>query len=222
MRPAERVLAALAANGLLLTQDKALPNVVGILTGESLRTSWWSHPKSHLIFSVLSELADHPNVLFTKLLYRKDTLVHRTLWPAVLAVGSARDKWQEQGLSVDARRLLERLGRGVRSVRAVGAPVKELERRLLVTTQEIHTESGRHEMALESWKAWSRRVGCTAIKSVPRAREALEEAAVRLGAPLTSLPWPTRTPLSDSRLQRTRLRAPLSRKPLDRQSRKFQ
>ena len=192
MRPADPVLTALAANGLLLTQDKALPNVVGILTGESLRTSWWSHPKSHLIFSVLSELTDHPDVLFTKLLYRKDTLVHRSLWPAVLAVGSARDKWQVQGLSVDAKRLLARARRGDGPVRGVGAPVKELERRLLVTTQEIHSASGRHEMVLESWRAWSRRVDCTAIESVPRARKALEDAAVRLGASLTSLPWPTR------------------------------
>ena len=192
MRPADPVLAALTANGLLLTQDKALPNVVGILTGESLRTSWWGHPKAHLIFSVLSELTDHPDVLFTKLLYRKDTLVHRSLWPAVLAVGSARDRWQVQGLSVDAKRLLERLRKGGGPIRGVGAPVKELERRLLVTTQEIHTESGRHEMVLESWLAWSRRVDCTAIQSVPRARKALEGAAVRLGAPLTSLPWPTR------------------------------
>jgi hypothetical protein len=47
-------------------------------------------------------------------------------------------------------------------------------------------------MALESWLAWSRRVGCTAIRPVPRARKALEDAAVRLGASLTSLPWPTR------------------------------
>jgi len=193
MRPADPVLAALTAKGLLLTQDKALPNVVGILTGESLRTSWWGHPKAHLIFSVLSELADHPDVLFTKLLYRKDTLVHRSLWPAVLAVGSARDKWQVQGLSVDAKRLLARARRGDGPVRGVGAPVKELERRLLVTTQEIHTASGRHEMVLESWRAWSRRVDCTAIESVPRARKALEDAAVRLGAPLTSLPWPTRS-----------------------------
>jgi hypothetical protein len=147
---------------------------------------------SHLIFSVLSELADHPDVLFAKLLRRKDTLVHRSLWPAVLAVGSARGQWQLQGLSVDAKRLLGRLGGGRGPVRGVGAPVKELERHLLVTTREIHTESGRHEMALESWQAWSRRVGCTAIRSVPRARKALEDAAVRLGAPLTSLPWPTR------------------------------
>ena len=192
MRPVSRVLTALAGNGLLLKQDKALPNVVGILTGESLRTSWWSHPKAHLIFAVLSELADHPDVLFTKLLHHKDTLVHRSLWPAVLAVGTARDQWQLQGLSGEAKRLLERLGRGGGPVRAVGAPVKELETRLLVTTQEIHTASGRHEMALDSWHAWSRRVGCSASQSVPRARKALEEAAATLGAPLKALPWPAR------------------------------
>ena len=193
MRPADRVLAALAANGLLLTQDKRLPNVVGILTGESLRTSWWSHPKAHLIFSVLSELADHPDVLFTKLLYRKDTLVHRSLWPAVLAVGDARGQWQVQGLSGGAKRLLQRLDRGDGSVRATGAPVNELEARLLATAQEIHTESGRHEMALESWHAWSRRVGCSAIRSIPRARKALEEASVTLGAPFRALPWPVKS-----------------------------
>ena len=193
MRPADRVLAALAANGLLLTQDKALPSVVGILTGESLRTSWWSHPKSHLIFSVLSELVEHPDVLFTKLLYRKDTLVHRSLWPAVLAVGSAREQWQVRGLSDEARRLLERLDSGDGSVRAAGAPVKELEERLLAVAQEIHTDSGRHEKALETWHAWSERVGCSAIQSVQHARKALEEASVKLGAPLKSLPWPAKS-----------------------------
>lgn len=193
MRPVNPVLEALAANGLLLKQDKALPNVVSILTGESLRTSWWSHPKAHLIFTVLSELAKHPDVLFTKLLYRKDTLVHKALWPAVLAAGRAREPWQVQGLSSDAESLLDRLDRGGGTIRAVGAPVKELEARLLVTTQEIHTESGRHEMALESWRSWARRTECTAIRSVPRARELLEQAAVKLGVPLKSLPWTARS-----------------------------
>lgn len=108
MQPVSRVLAALVEKGLLLKQDKTLPSVVGILTGESLRTSWWSHPKARLIFSVLSELADHPDVLFTKLLHRKDTLVHRSLWPAVLAVGRGRERWQLQGLSSEAGRLLAR------------------------------------------------------------------------------------------------------------------
>lgn len=189
MRPVNRVLAALADNGLLLKQDKALPNVVSMLTGESLSTSWWSHPEAHLIFAVLSELAEHPDVLVTKLLYRKDTLVHKSLWPALLALGKAREQWQMQGLSADAKSLLERLDKGEGVIRAVGASVKELEARLLVTTQEIHTESGRHEIAVESWRSWSRRIKCIAIRSVPRARKLLEEEAVKLGAPLKSLPW---------------------------------
>ena len=92
--PVRRILEALAARGLLLKQDKALPSVVGILTGESLTTSWWSHPKGRLIFAVLSELADHKDVLFTKLLLRKDTLVHRSLWPAVVAVSRWRVRWR--------------------------------------------------------------------------------------------------------------------------------
>lgn len=190
MRPVNRVLAALGDAGLLLVQDKTLPSVVGILTGESLRTSWWGHPKAHLIFSVLAELADHPDVLFAKLLCRKDTLIHRSLWPALLAVGNAREQWQVQQLSVGARRLLQRLGRGGPPVRGVGSAVKELERRLLVSSREIHTKSGRHEMALESWQAWSGRVDCAAIPSVPLARKTLEDTAGRLGAPLTALPWP--------------------------------
>lgn len=192
MSPAERVLAALAENHLLLKQDKVVPNVVGILTGESLRTSWWSHPRAHLIYAVLLELADHPDVLFAKLLYRKDTLIHRPLWPAVLEVGRSREPWQAQGLSDGAKRLLERLDRGEGPIRAGGAPVKELEVRLLATAREIHTESGRHEMAVESWQAWSARVGCVPAGSVVPSRKVLEDAAARLGAPLKALPWSAR------------------------------
>jgi hypothetical protein len=191
MKPADLVLAALARNQLLLKQDKVVPNVVGILTGESLSTSWWSHPKARLIFAVLSQLADHPDVLFAKLLYRKDTLIHRPLWPALLAVGLAREPWQARGLSDDAKRLLERVDRGEDPVRAAGEAVRELEVRLLATTREVHTESGRHAMAIESWQTWTARVGCGPALSVPDARNALEGAAARIGAPPKALPWPT-------------------------------
>src|SRR5882724_11356365 len=127
MSPAERVLRALAEHGLLLKQDKVVPNVVSIITGEVLRTSWWSHPQGRLIFSVLAELADHPDVLTTKLLHRKDTLVHRTLWSPLLAVACARAPWQLQGLSRSAASLLRRVDRSTESVRATGAAVAELE-----------------------------------------------------------------------------------------------
>jgi hypothetical protein len=188
MQALDRVLASLAENGLLLKQDKELSSVVGLVTGESLRTSWWSHPKGRLIFAVLSELAEHPDVLSTKLLRKKDTLVHRRLWPALLAVGRARAGWQTEGLSREAGRLLDRVESG-EAVHATGAPVKELEKRLLVTTRQVHTASGRHEIALESWNEWSRRTGCRPLESVPRAKKLLEDAAVRLGAPVEALPW---------------------------------
>lgn len=190
MTPTEEVLAALASHGLLLKQDKATPSVVGILTGESLSTSWWSHPKGRLIFAVLSELGDHPDVLFTKLLHRKDTLVHRSLWPALLTIAASREPWQLRGLSASAASLLERIDTGEGTVRETGAAVKELETRLLAVARQVHTESGRHEILLEPWEVWAARVRCKPLRSVASARKAIEKAATSLGAPLTALPWP--------------------------------
>lgn len=190
----ESVFAALAQYGLLLKQDKSIPNVVGIITGESLSMSWWSHPKSHLIFSVLAKLADEPQVLFAKLLDRKDTLVHSSLWPALLAVGSAREPWQLKGLSPAAAELLGRIDRGRLEIRSTGAVAKELQIRLLASAHEVHTESGRHEWVLESWDSWSGRVRCKALGCGADGRERLEHAATRLGAPLKSLPWRKRSP----------------------------
>ena len=188
MQPTQELLRALADRGLLLTQDKSLPNVVTLLTGQSLRGSWWSHPKARLIFSILSDLGQHPDVLFTKLLYGKVTLLHRRLWSPFLAVASARDPWQVRGLSPKARRLLRTLeAKGF--VQASGAAVKELEGRLLAHAEEVHTESGRHEIRLETWQVWSQRVGEKPARSASRARRTLEEAVRELGAPLTALPW---------------------------------
>jgi hypothetical protein len=188
MKTADRVFEALAEHGLLLEQDKKLPNVVTLLTGQSLRSSWWSHPKGRLIFATLTELGRDPDVLFTKLLHGKVTLVHRRLWPSFLAVASAREAWQVRGLEASARSLLRDVDRAG-SVRASGPAVKELERRLLVHTEEVHTDSGRHEILLKLWRTWSERVGCKPASSPARARDTLEAAVRLLGAPLGALPW---------------------------------
>jgi hypothetical protein len=185
----DSVLGALIRYGMLLKQDKELPSVVGIVAGESVRGSWWSHPRAHEIFAILSELTDHPDVLVTKLLHRKDTLVHRALWPHLLGVGNARADWQLEGLSDAALALLERLDASVEPVMASGAAARELQYRLLAVGSEVHTESGRHAMVLESWTAWAARAGCTATESEHDARECLESAARKLGAREKSLPW---------------------------------
>ena len=101
----EKVLATLSGSGLLLLQDKSLPNLVTLVTGETLSGSWWSHAQGGVIFAVLSELSDHPDVLSVKLVKKKVTLVHRRLWPALLTMVARDDPWQMKGLSAPARRL---------------------------------------------------------------------------------------------------------------------
>lgn len=182
------ILTTLQSTGLLLRQDKALPNVVSLITGESLNASWWGHPQAQLIFRTLNELAGHPDVLVTKLIAGKVTFVHRDLWPALLAVALAREPWQIHSLSPPAERLLaEMQQRG--TVQAAGAAAKQLETRLLVHAEEIHTTSGAHSMLLEPWSDWAEQHDCIPLSSVDTARAVLSAAAQRLGAPPRALPW---------------------------------
>ena len=84
------VLAKLKEYGLLLQTDVNLPNVCALVAGAPVRGSWWGHPRSHEIFRVNCELAEHPDVLMCKLVSGKITYFHRALWPAVIAIGRAR------------------------------------------------------------------------------------------------------------------------------------
>lgn len=182
------VLKALRRFGLLLKQDRVLPNVVAIITGETLTTSWWSHPQSHAIFHCLAHLADHPDVLFTKLVAGKDTLIHRHLWPDFLAVATAGEPWQYRRLTSQAKDLLSK-AQGQGPVLASGAPVKELEKRLLVHGEQVHTASGRHETQLETWAAWADRVACPTEVSAQLGKTRLEAVLQKLGGSAGQLPW---------------------------------
>jgi hypothetical protein len=152
------LLKVLREQGLLLQQDSSLPNVVNLVLGENLRTSWWSHPRAQEVLSCLTELVGHLDVLMTKLIGGKVTFVHRGLWPALLAVASAKEPWQFHRLPADARRLydkVEKLG----EIMAAGKLARELERRLLVHGEQVHTAAGHHEMRLESWSHWAKQTG---------------------------------------------------------------
>lgn len=161
----------------MLLQDKDLPSAVGSITGERVSGSWWSHPRAHEIFRELGELDD---AIATKLIAGKVTFVHRKLWPALAAVGVAREAWQMRGLSPAARKLLARVDREGR-IRASGAGSKELQERLLVNAHEEHTESGRHETMLERWPP--------SRLTAEKGRRRLEEAAAAIGAAASRLPW---------------------------------
>ena len=158
----ERVRAELSRIGLLLMQHKELPNVVTLITGEHLSTSWWSHKKAQEIFACLESLDDV--ALETHLIGGRVTFVHKRLWPALAAAGMSM--------------------RGPKTL-----PKKDQQARLLVVAHEVHTASGKHEVRIESWKDWAKREGVRPMKSAEDARQQLEDAATELGASAKLLPW---------------------------------
>ncbi len=177
--------------GLLLAADVTLPSVATIVAGEPIRGSWWGHPKSHAIFAAISGLARHPDAIAIPLVSGKVTFVHRRLWPALVAVACAREPWQTAKLSPKARALLKRVDTAG-ELQASGDAVRELERRLLVRTAQVHTDAGSHAKQVERWDRWARRVGVKPATDVADARRQIENAVSALG-PSTSrvtLPWP--------------------------------
>jgi len=150
-----RLLRSLQENGILLLSDKALPSVVGIVAGPRVKGSWWGHEKGHEIFRELGKLESNPDALTTRLVSGKVTYLHRRLWPDFISIANAREGWQIRGLPSGARRLLAEVdGKG--QVRMDTYPGKsedarEIERRLLVYTEDIHTDKGFHTKLLSAW-----------------------------------------------------------------------
>jgi hypothetical protein len=80
-------MSALIEHGMLLeSAGGPLPSVAEMIAGEPIRGSWWGHPAGHAIFDALNSLAESPDVVRTRLVNGKVTLVHRRLWPALARV----------------------------------------------------------------------------------------------------------------------------------------
>ena len=80
-------MAALIEHGMLLESARGpLPNVAEMIAGQPIRGSWWGHPAGHAIFAALNSLAESPDIVRTRLVNGKVTLVHRRLWPALVRV----------------------------------------------------------------------------------------------------------------------------------------
>jgi len=173
--------------GLLLLSDTTLPSVATIVAGGRIRGSWWGHPKSHQIFHAARRLASDADVIAIPLVRGKVTFVHRRLWPAIAAIGGARDAWQTRGLSRPARALLTRVERAG-ELEASGDAARDLADRLLVLSREVHTERGAHAKVLEAWDRWASRAGVAPLADAAAARRMVEEAARALG-PRASVPW---------------------------------
>jgi hypothetical protein len=188
METVESLLAHLETNGLLLQHDKALPCLTTLVANTSIQGSWWAHPQAHTIYALLNALAAHPDVVTVKLVFGKATFAHRRLWPAILGIASAHEAWQFTELSDQARTLYESVERqGM--LRATGSYAKELERRLLVHSAQVHTESGHHELQLTQWPLWAEHVGCARALTAQDGRFQLEAAVRAIGGTPRMLPW---------------------------------
>jgi hypothetical protein len=177
---------------LLLDTDPKFPNVTALLAGETVRGSWWAHPRAHEMYRVASELRTHPDVLAIKLVSGKITFIHRPLWMAVLAIGTAREPWQMRGLSKGASALLRKSDQETRLMSS-GDVVRELEARLLVHAESVHTERGFHRKEVRSWKSWadSVRLGPVAL-TAEEGKAQLESVVARLNSQFGArgtLPW---------------------------------
>jgi hypothetical protein len=194
----EDVLHIVRDRGLLLASDADLLSVSQLVLGGPLKGSWWGHPKGRAIWLITERLADHPDVVVLRLVKRKVTYVHRRLWPAVYAIGRSNEPWQLRGLSSTARTTMARVQR-MGSIRSdqlsdkrIGwsHAVADLEKRLLLVSHEVHTETGSHAKLVESWEHWAQRCDVNASEEVEQARSQLERATRGLGPSRTELlPW---------------------------------
>jgi len=200
--PFRLVLSELSRWGFLLESDPRLPSVTGLITGQRLRGSWWSHPLAHTIFRVNGLLEDHKDVLMTKLISGKITLVHRKFWPDLFAVGTARQPWQMKGLSTSARALLRLVDQkqslstdrlSWRHSKKPGDAARELEKKLLIHAERFHTNFGAHAKLLETWDHWAARAKFKAPAVPPemskkRLQTKLSQLNEQHGA-AAKLPW---------------------------------
>jgi len=191
-------------NKLLLESDPLMPSVASIVAGERIKGSWWGHAKGRVIWRVLNEFTGRKDVLVTRLVSGKITFVHRSLWNDFLRIASSKERWQTRDLSTDAKQLLqlvEKEGALRTDVNAsrlhlkgkIGDVSRELERKLLIHSSEMHTEKGAHAKVLESWSNW---IGTVNVKpkhvSLNRSKskfEAIIGALNKEHGAKASLPW---------------------------------
>ena len=158
----DSVWGALARWGMVLEQDKLLPSVATIIAGGPLNSSWWGHPAAKGTYEVLQALEEREEVVSVKLVSGRVTFVLQELWPALLGAALSHESWQLDGLSAEDRALLElvddvgrvRLDELPGPAKTLRESARLLERRLLIHSGELHSESGAHTKVLGGWPVW--------------------------------------------------------------------
>jgi hypothetical protein len=65
-----------------------IPNVAEFIAGEPIRGSWWGHAAGTMIYEILNVLDDDDDIVTTRLVNAKITLIHARVWPAIVRVSN--------------------------------------------------------------------------------------------------------------------------------------
>jgi len=196
-----KVSSELQRYGFMVESDPKLPSVVSLIAGEPVIGSWWGHPKGRIIWRFLNDLAARRDVLRTKLVSGKVTFVHETLWPSLFVLCISGEGWQTEGLSKSAAILRKMTEEGMTTTleamprlgKQASTAALELERRLLVQSEQFHTDRGFHAKRLRTWEEWSRGIHLAGtLPSVSSAKVQFESRLKHLNQKFGGngrLPW---------------------------------
>lgn len=186
-----------------------VPSLASAVAGKPVKGSWWAHPQGKLIFKLSEALADHRDVLLTRL-GDKVTFVHKTLWAALYRMGT--DETQVRAtlgrVAPAAADLFAKVQKaGTLHVTAAEKDIAAALEGLVIQTQE-HGESGAHRSILRSWQDWApKKVAAAAKKlTVERAQKQIADA---MGWGATSL---APAPVVESKTPPSKKRSPPSRR----------
>ena len=88
----KQALSFVKTNGITLESGRGpVPSLAQTIAGETIRGSWWAHPKGHVIFLCSRAIRESKDVLVCRLVGSKVTYVHRRLWPALVRLGKKFD-----------------------------------------------------------------------------------------------------------------------------------
>lgn len=189
--------------GILMLTDTNLPSLTTIVAGEPIKGSWWGHPRGNLMYNLSNELMGQADILTVKLINKKVSFVQKKHWDALFAIGAAKEDWQLKKLSkecINLLRLVDSKGelraddpKLKKSAGEIGKLAAKLEERLLLYSESVHTESGKHVRVLRTWQALAEAKGCKIKKDnyhkASTHFENLQNELVEKFGGIIHLPW---------------------------------
>ena len=111
-----------------------MPNLAEQVTGERIRGSGWGHPSGHEIFNVLEDLLATSDVVATRLINGRVTLIHRRVWPALVRLA---DRFPAERLAaVDEAHTASGAHRAIAVPFPERVPAEDISAAPLLTTDE--------------------------------------------------------------------------------------